>query len=51
MRQGDPALVSMTFAAPVSLFIQMCDREPEREQEAMERIEELFRYFVEEYKI
>lgn len=51
MRQGDPVLVSMTFAAPVSLLIQMCDREPEREQEAMERIEELFRYFAEEYKI
>ena len=30
----------MTFAAPVSLLIQMCDREPEREQEAIEHIEE-----------
>ena len=51
MRQSDPALVSMTFAAPVSLLIQMCDREPDREQEAMERIEEFFRYFAEEYKV
>lgn len=50
MRRGDPALVSMTFAAPVSLLIQMCDREPQREQEAMERIEAFFRYFAEEYK-
>lgn len=50
MRKGDPALVSMTFAAPVSLLIQMCDREPEREQEAIARIEEFFRYFAEEYK-
>lgn len=49
MRQGDPALLSMAFASPVSLFIQMCDREPEREQEAMERIEEFFRYFADEY--
>lgn len=49
MRQGDPALLSMAFAAPVSLLIQMCDREPEREQEAMERIEEFFRYFSDEY--
>lgn len=46
MRQGDPALLSMSFAAPVSLLIQMCDREPERKQEAMERIEEYFRYFA-----
>ncbi|MBP1561527.1 MAG: TetR/AcrR family transcriptional regulator [Oscillospiraceae bacterium] len=50
MRKGDPALLSMSFAAPVSLLIQMCDREPEREQEAMERIEEYFRYFADEYR-
>ncbi|MGN0584154.1 MAG: TetR/AcrR family transcriptional regulator [Ruminococcus sp.] len=51
MRKRDPALVSMAFAAPVSLLIQMCDREPDREQETMERIEKFFRYFAEEYKI
>lgn len=50
MRKGDPALVSMAFAAPASLLIQMCDREPEREQEAIAHIEEFFRYFAEEYK-
>lgn len=50
MRKGDPALVSMSFAAPVSLLVQMCDREPEREQEAMERIEEYFRFFADEWK-
>lgn len=51
MRKTDPALLSMFFAAPVSLLIQMCDREPDREQEAMERIEVFFRYFAEEYKV
>ena len=51
MRKTDPALASMSFAAPVSLLIQMCDREPEREQEAVKRIEEYLRYFAEEYKI
>ncbi|MBP0955893.1 MAG: TetR/AcrR family transcriptional regulator [Oscillospiraceae bacterium] len=50
MRKTDPTLLSMSFAAPVSLLIQMCDREPEREQEAMERIKEFFRFFAEEYK-
>ena len=51
MKKTDTALAAMAFAAPVSLLIQMCDREPEREKEAMERIEEFFRYFAEEYKI
>lgn len=49
MRKENPAFVSMFFAAPVSLLIQMCDREPEREKEAMKRIEEFFQYFSKEY--
>lgn len=51
MRKTDPEMLSMSFAAPVSLLIQMCTREPDREQEAMERIEEYFRYFTEENKV
>ncbi|MGN1423019.1 MAG: TetR/AcrR family transcriptional regulator [Oscillospiraceae bacterium] len=50
MRRADPALLSMAFAAPVTLLIQLCDREPEREGELMERIGEYFRFFAEEYK-
>ncbi len=49
MKKANPALLSMSFAAPVSLLIQMCDREPEREAEAMEQIEEFLRYFAKEY--
>lgn len=30
------------FAAPVSLLIRMCDREPEREQEVPRRIKVFF---------
>ncbi|MGN0688185.1 MAG: TetR/AcrR family transcriptional regulator [Oscillospiraceae bacterium] len=50
MAQGDPELLSMSFAAPVSLLIQMCDREPQREQEAMQLIEKYFRYFAQRNK-
>ena len=50
MRRSDTALLSMSFSAPVSLLIQMCDREPEREQEVMERIKDFLRHFAEEYK-
>lgn len=51
MRKTDPEMLSMFFTAPISLIIQMCDREPEREQEALERIEEYFRFFAEEYAV
>ena len=39
-------MLAMEFAAPVTLLIQMCDREPEREQEAMELIREFLKYFT-----
>lgn len=51
IRRTDPEMLAMSFTAPISLIIQMCDREPERESEAMERIEKYFRYFVQEYAI
>lgn len=51
MRREDPAVVSMLFVAPVTLLIHMCDREPEREQEAMQRIDAHLAYFAKEYAI
>ena len=49
LRQQDPALLSMSFTAPITQLIQMCDREPEREQEAMERIKAYLRHFIRVY--
>ena len=51
MRRDDPTLLSLSFVAPITLLIQMCDREPEREQEAMERIREYLHHFADEYAI
>lgn len=46
IKQDDPRMLAMEFAAPVTLLIQMGDREPEREQEAMELIREFLKYFT-----
>ena len=51
MKRDDSKQLAMSFAAPVSLLIQMCDREPEREQEAMERIELYLRDFAKRYGV
>lgn len=51
MRREDPAEVSMLFVAPITLWIHMCDREPEREQEAMQRMNAHLAYFAKEYAI
>lgn len=50
IRKTDPALLSMSFIAPVSLLIQICDREPEREEEIIARIKNCLRFFAEEYR-
>lgn len=49
IRSGDSAMLALSFVAPITLLIQMCDREPEREQEAMESIKLYLNHFVEEY--
>ena len=51
MKQSDPVMLSMSFTAPITLLIQMCDREPEREQEAMEQITDYLTYFATTYGI
>lgn len=51
MRRVNPEMLSVSFVAPITLLIQMCDREPEREQEAMEFIRAYLKYFVEEYAL
>lgn len=50
MRAGNPQMLAMEFALPVSMLIQQIDREPEREQEILQRIEEFFRFFADEHK-
>ena len=50
MRAGNPEMLAMEFALPVSMLIQQIDREPEREQEIFQRIEQFFRYFADEHK-
>ena len=49
IRSGDSALLALSFVAPITLLIQMCDREPEREQEIMESIKMYLNHFAEEY--
>ena len=51
IRKEDSALLSMEFASPITLLIQMCDREPDREQEAMERMEAHLRHFANVYGV
>lgn len=51
MQKEDAKMLSMAFTAPISLLIQMCDREPERETEAMELIMRYMQFFKEKVSV
>lgn len=55
IRQGrladfDPEIMAAQLCMPVSMWLNLCDREPEREEEVMQLIERHIRQFFELYK-
>ena len=55
LRQGvlagdDPQIMAAQFCLPVSAWINLCDREPERELEVMELVEKHIRQFFRLYQ-
>ncbi len=48
--RDDPAMLAFAYTAPISALIHLCDREPERTGEAIQRIEAFSRHFIETYK-
>ena len=51
IKHNDPEFLAIIFTSPVSLLIQLYDREPHRENEAVKRFEDYFRRFAEEYGV
>ena len=45
----DPKMLAFAYTAPISALIHLCDREPEKTQEAMEQIEAFSRHFIRMY--
>ena len=45
MKKGDPAMLAFSFTAPISALVHLCDREPDRQAEALEKISQFVRYF------
>ncbi len=46
LRRDDAAMLAFAYTAPISALIHLCDREPEKTQDAMARIEAFSRHFV-----
>ncbi len=44
---GDPGLLALEYVAPITLLIQVSDREPEKRDEIMKQIERHMDFFIE----
>lgn len=49
LREEDPEIMASQFAWPISMWMTLCDREPEREAEAMELIDRHINQFFRVY--
>ena len=49
LRRDDPAMLAFAYTAPISALIHLCDREPEKTEEATKQIEAFSRHFVKTY--
>ena len=51
LRKDDPKLFAFAYTAPISALIHLCDREPEKTEEAIVRVEMFSRHFVKTYGV
>ena len=51
IRRDDPAMLALAYTAPISALIHLCDREPEKTDEALDQIGAFARHFVGTYGI
>ena len=49
IRRDDPAMLAFAYTAPISALIHLCDREPEKTEEAIRQTETFSRHFVRIY--
>ena len=46
LRKDDPKMLAFAYTAPISALIHLCDREPEKTEEAIKQIEAFSRHFI-----
>ena len=49
LRRDDPKMLAFAYTAPISALIHLCDREPEKTEEAIRQVEVFSRHFVKTY--
>ena len=49
LAEDDPEIMAAQFCLPISVWINLCDREPEREKEVMDLVDKHIRQFFRRY--
>ena len=49
LRMDDPAMLAFAYTAPISALIHLCDREPDKVDEALVKVEAFSRHFIRTY--
>ena len=49
LRRDDPAMLAFVYSTPISALIHLCDREPEKTEDAIRKIEAFSRHFIATY--
>ena len=49
LKTSDPAMLAFSFTPPISALIHLCDREPDRHDEAFERMQRFFSHNLTHY--
>ncbi|MBR0392935.1 MAG: TetR/AcrR family transcriptional regulator [Oscillospiraceae bacterium] len=51
IRRDDPEMLAFAYTAPISALIHLCDREPEKTEDARAQIEAFSRHFIATYGV
>ena len=46
LKKDDPAMLAFAYTTPISSLIHLCDREPEKTEDAIRKIEAFSRHFI-----
>ena len=49
IRRDDPAMLAFAYTSPISALIHLCDREPDKKEAALEKVEAFSRHFIRVY--
>ena len=51
LRRDDPAMLAFAYTTPISALIHLCDREPDKVDEALAKVEAFSRHFIKTYGV